>query len=173
MVDTGGDRRVYVRAIELHRMIVFARVRVQGARCSAMWQGARPGRDQSRERGFGTARSAHAPGSVRGVGCYHPSTHCPSGVTRVRGSRASTVAYDQPAGRSGRNVGVARRPRSTHASTSLSRRVRPPAALGCDRAAAGSLRVQRGAQVYVFMKVHLLRAISEVGRGAGVRSGKT
>ena len=29
MVDTGGDRRVYVRAIELHRMIVFARVRVQ------------------------------------------------------------------------------------------------------------------------------------------------
>jgi len=39
-----------------------------------MWQGGRrPGRDQSRERGVGTARSAHAPGSVRGVGYHHPS----------------------------------------------------------------------------------------------------
>ena len=39
-----------MRAIELHRMIVFAHVRVQGARCSAMsyaWQGA-PGPGETR-----------------------------------------------------------------------------------------------------------------------------
>jgi hypothetical protein len=142
MVDTGGDRRVYVRAIELHRMIVFARVRVQGARCSAMWQGARPGRDQSRERGFGTARSAHAPGSVRGVGYYHPSTlsfRYPSGVTRVRGSRASTVYETRTRSESMSESRGARGPGPHMLATSPCRRVRPPAALGCDRAAAGSL----------------------------------
>ena len=70
MVDTGGDRRVYVRAIELHRVIVFVRVRVQGASARLCGKAPGPGesRDQSRERGVGTARSAHAPGSVRGVG---------------------------------------------------------------------------------------------------------